>query len=180
MKKIVVFASGSGSTFEYLVNQAGADYAVVGLFCNRRQAGVVQIANRNHIPVTFVSDSTDWQERLLELAPDLIVLAGYLKLIPRTVTKKFRVINTHPSLLPEFGGEGFFGHHVHEAVLNSGVNQTGVTIHWVDEAYDRGEIITQAIVEVQEADSVDSLSCRVQAIEKPLLHETIKKLLEEQ
>lgn len=179
MKRLVVFASGAGSTFEYLVHHAEADYSVVGLFCNRAQAEVITLAKDFSIPVIMVQDG-NWRDKLRELKPDLIVLAGYLKLLPEDVATNYRVINTHPALLPRFGGKGLYGHHVHEAVLAAGESTSGVSVHWVDSQYDHGEVIAQAEVAISPSETPDSLATKVQAVEKPLLHETIKRLLEEQ
>lgn len=179
MKRIVIFSSGSGSTFEYLVEHAEAAYAVVGLFCDQPSAQVIKRADRLGIPVTLIDRAGDWKTELASLQPDLIVLAGYLKLLDGSICRNYRVINTHPALLPAHGGKGFYGEHVHRAVLEAGEHITGISVHWVDEAYDRGEIIAQTEVPVEADDTTESLAKRVQAAEKPFLLQTIKHILEE-
>lgn len=178
MKRIVILASGSGTTFEYLVDHAAAAYAVVGLFCNRPMAGVMQKAHDRGIPSWLIDSDGQWQNVLTELKPDLIVLAGYLKLLPSEIAQNYRVINTHPALLPKFGGHGFYGDRVHRAVLAAGERETGVTVHWVDEAYDRGDIIAQVRVPIMPGDTTEKLAARVQAAEKPFLLTIVKQLVE--
>lgn len=179
MKRVVIFASGSGSTFQYLVDHAEAAYVVVGLFCDQPKAGVIARAKERNIPVHPVESGFDWPAKLSALQPDLIVLAGYLKLLPEAITRSYQVINTHPALLPTYGGQGFYGERVHRAVLEAGERLTGITIHRVDEAYDRGEIISQRTVMIRPEDTPQSLASRVQAEEKPFLLQTIKQILEE-
>lgn len=180
MKQIVIFASGSGSTFEYLVQHAADVYSVAGMFCDRAHAGVISRARRLNVPYYIVDNRNKWQKSLDQLQPDLIVLAGYLKLLPHDIVSRFQVINTHPALLPSYGGKGFYGDRVHQAVLHAGETVSGVTIHRVDREYDRGEILVQQSVPVHPDDTVIRLAGRVQAVEKPLLFETIKQLLEAQ
>lgn len=179
MKRVVIFASGNGSTFDYLAEHSAGVFSIVGLFYNKPEAGVVSLARQRDIPVFFVDQAQHWQLDLASLAPDLIVLAGYLKLIPEAITKTYQIINTHPALLPAYGGQGFYGARVHKAVLAAGETISGVSVHRVDEAYDRGEILAQESVEIKPNDTPHSLALRVQAVEKPLLLRVIKQLLEE-
>lgn len=178
MKRVVIFASGQGSTFEYLVQHANQDFQVVGLFCNRPEAGVIDLAKSYQVPWFLIDRDNDWQTKLEDCAPDLIVLAGYLKLLPETISTRYPVINTHPALLPSFGGKGYYGLRVHQAVLEAGERFSGVTIHWVNEEYDRGDIIAQQSVDVLPDDTPEFLAERVQKAEKPLLLHTIIELLE--
>ncbi|NMA87185.1 MAG: phosphoribosylglycinamide formyltransferase, partial [Tissierellia bacterium] len=106
------------------------------------------------------------------------VLAGYLKILSKEFTQKYekRIINIHPSLLPDFGGKGYYGDRVHKAVLDSGVKTTGATVHFVDEGTDTGEIILQETVEVREDDTVESLKARVLEVEHRLLPEAVRLL----
>jgi folate-dependent phosphoribosylglycinamide formyltransferase PurN len=117
------------------------------------------------------SDAADWLERLARHRVDLLVLAGYLKLVPAAVIARYRdhVLNVHPALLPAFGGRGMYGHRVHEAVLASGARESGATVHLVDEVYDRGAILAQARVPVLPDDTPDRLAARVLAVEHRLL-----------
>jgi len=100
--------------------------------------------------------------------PDLVVMAGFMTRLTAPVLDKFKVINVHPALLPMFGGAGFFGHHVHEAVLKEGVKITGATVHFAQAEYDRGPIVMQKAVEVLDDDTADTLAARVQAAERQI------------
>jgi phosphoribosylglycinamide formyltransferase 1 len=124
-------------------------------------------------------DPADPDELLRALADvDLVVLAGYLKLLPARVVARFhrRAINIHPALLPAFGGPGMYGHRVHEAVLASGATESGATIHYVDEQFDRGPIIAQRTVPVLPDDTADSLAHRVLEAEHELLPQVVLEL----
>ena len=118
-------------------------------------------------------------EALVAARPDLIVLAGFLgRLAPQTITAfPRRIINSHPALLPAFGGKGMFGRHVHEAVLASGATQTGCTVHYVDEEYDHGDILAQAVIPVVSGDTPDTLAARLATVEPALLVKTVGRLL---
>lgn len=167
--RVVVFASGSGSTFDYLErNKKG--YEIIALFCNNREAGVVGLAEDHAIPLVFIDPEGHWKSKLLELNPDYILLAGYLKIVPREIVEAFkdRILNVHPSLLPKYGGKYFYGDRVHRAVLEAGEKETGSTIHLVDGGIDTGKILGQVKVPVYGDDTVSSLATRVQAAEKPL------------
>ena len=167
--KIVIFASGSGSTFQYLVdNRRGFD--VIALFCNRKKVKVVERAKELGIPFIYVDAEGKWKEELVRLSPDYILLAGYLGIVPEDVIHLFprRILNIHPALLPKFGGKGFYGHHVHQAVLEAGEKESGCTLHLVDAGIDTGEILAQKTVPVYDDDTPESLGARVQAVEKPL------------
>ena len=127
----------------------------------------------------MLRNPADADELLTTLADaDLVVLAGYLKLLPAPVVRRFRqrAINIHPALLPAFGGPGMYGHRVHEAVLASGATESGVTVHYVDEQFDRGPIIAQRTVPVLPDDTADSLAHRVLAVEHELLPEVVLDL----
>ena len=128
---------------------------------------------------TVLRDPADADELLAALADaDLVVLAGYLKLLPARVVARFRqrAINIHPALLPAFGGPGMYGRRVHEAVLASGATESGATVHYVDEQFDRGPIIAQRTVPVLPDDSADSLAHRVLAVEHELLPQVVLDL----
>ena len=109
---------------------------------------------------------------------DLIVLTGYLKLLPQNVVKDFLIINTHPALLPKYGGKGMYGMNVHRAIVENHEKETGATIHFVNEEYDKGRIIAQTKVEVYENDTPEDVSSRVQEAEKKQLIKTLNKFSE--
>lgn len=175
MVKIAVFSSGSGSNagkiFEYFKNHPSI--SVEFLVCNRKEAGVFQRAEAAGIPSFYFSKSQFSQEpevlldKLNELEIDVILLAGFLLLIPDLLIDVFeeRILNIHPALLPDFGGSGMYGNHVHEAVKNSGASQTGLTIHVVNKEYDSGKVIFQARCPVFTSDSVSDIAARVLQME---------------
>ena len=139
-----------------------------------QKRGVWPHARSREIPAVVLPDPADaaaWLELLQEHRIDLLVLAGYLRLVPAPVVAAYRgrIINTHPSLLPAFGGEGMYGERVHQAVLESGARETGVTIHLVDEVYDRGAVLAQSRVPVLRDDTAKRLAARVLELEHRLL-----------
>ena len=168
--------SGRGSNLEALLRamEADAPAEIVLVITDKAEAPGLEHARRRGIPVTVLSDAgapQAWLQPLHEKRIDLLVLAGYLKLVPAGVVAAYRgrIMNTHPSLLPAFGGKGMYGERVHQAVLASGARETGVTIHLVDEAYDRGPILAQSRVPVREDDTAERLAARVLEAEHRLL-----------
>jgi len=192
IRRIGFLASGAGSTLEAVVAACRSgdlklDPAVV--IGNNGKAGVFERAARLDVPARHISAKTEGDAEAADLAiaralraadVDLVVLAGYLKKLGPAVLAAFtgRIINTHPALLPKFGGAGMYGMHVHTAVIAAGEATTGVTIHVVDEEYDRGPIIAQAEVPVAPDDTPETLGARVQAKEKPFLIETLRRLVD--
>ncbi|MDF3053306.1 MAG: phosphoribosylglycinamide formyltransferase [Geminicoccaceae bacterium] len=174
--RIAVAISGRGSNLEALLQALGpgAPAEIVLVISDRADAAGLRHARGRNIPVLVLphpGDADAWLQALRAHRVDLLVLAGYLKLVPSAVVGSFRgrIINTHPSLLPAFGGKGMYGHRVHEAVLASGVAETGVTIHLVDEAYDRGAVLAQSRVSVLKDDTPERLAARVLEAEHRLL-----------
>jgi phosphoribosylglycinamide formyltransferase 1 len=174
--RIAVAISGRGSNLEALLRALEADgpAEIVLVITDKAEAPGLEHAHRRGIPVTVLSDPgapQAWLQSLHDKSIDLLVLAGYLKLVPADVVAAYRgrIMNTHPSLLPAFGGKGMYGERVHRAVLASGAQETGVTIHLVDEAYDRGPILAQARVPVREGDTPERLAARVLEAEHRLL-----------
>jgi phosphoribosylglycinamide formyltransferase-1 len=174
--RVGVCISGGGSNLEALIRALGpgAPAEVVLVLSNTPRAGGLERA-RNHGVATRVladpRDGDEWLRHLGEARVDLVVLAGYLKLVPAAViaTYRGRIINIHPSLLPEFGGEGMYGRRVHEAVLAAGRTVSGASVHLVDEVYDRGAILAQARVPVLPGDTPERLGARVLETEHQLL-----------
>ena len=173
-KKIVVFASGSGSNAEQIMTQAkSVTWAEVSaIYCNNPEAGVLQRAERMGVPVRLfgngqLNDPDFVLSWLLQDAPDLIVLAGFLRKIPEFIVEAFprSMVNIHPALLPDFGGKGMYGMHVHRAVKESGAHKTGITIHYVDAAYDEGDIVFQAEAAVVSDDQPEDIARKVQELE---------------
>jgi formyltetrahydrofolate-dependent phosphoribosylglycinamide formyltransferase len=176
--RVAVLASGGGTNLQALLDTLGPDAPahVVRVVTNRADAGALERARQAGVPTTVLRDPSDAAELLSALADaDLVVLAGYLKLVPRAAVARFRhrLINIHPALLPAFGGPGMYGRRVHEAVLASGAAVSGATVHYVDEQYDRGPIIAQRRVAVRPDDTPDTLAARVLAAEHELLPEVV-------
>ena len=191
MKRLVVFASGSGSNFQSILDaiSSGQVQAIcVGLITDREGISAIDIAAAANIPAHVVrrKDYQDYENYALALTatlksldPDLIVLAGYISKVPSMVVDFWRgkIINIHPSLLPKFGGKGYYGINVHTAVLNTGETETGCTVHYVDEVYDNGSIIAQVIIPVNDTDTPDILQNRVLFEEHKLLPQVIEKII---
>jgi formyltetrahydrofolate-dependent phosphoribosylglycinamide formyltransferase len=173
--RIAVAISGRGSNLEALCRalSPGSPAEIVLVVSDREAAGLAHARARG-IPAQVLSDFADaeeWLRLLRESDSELLVLAGYLKLVPAPVIAAYRgrIINTHPSLLPAFGGKGMYGERVHRAVLASGAKETGVTVHLVDEVYDRGEVLAQRRVPVLPGDTPEHLAARVLEAEHQLL-----------
>jgi phosphoribosylglycinamide formyltransferase 1 len=173
---VAVAASGRGSNLEALLRVLGpsAPARVVLVLSDRPDAPALALAAAAGIPSVVLrdpSDSQEWLGALQHHAVELVVLAGYLKLVPSDVVARFRgrIINVHPALLPSFGGKGMYGRRVHEAVLASGARESGATVHLVDERYDRGAILGQARVPVLPGDDPERLAARVLEVEHRLL-----------
>lgn len=180
--RIAVLASGGGSNLQALIDHFAADARDVGeivwVGSNKADAGALTRARSARIPTGVVLDPQDGlalRQQLSDARADLLVLAGYLKLVPADVVTQFRgrMLNVHPALLPAFGGPGMYGHHVHRAVLAAGVKLSGPTVHFVDEHYDRGAIAAQWPVPVFSDDSESSLAARVLHAEHRLLPRTV-------
>jgi formyltetrahydrofolate-dependent phosphoribosylglycinamide formyltransferase len=192
MKKIAVFVSGGGSNFIAIhrqIIQGNILGKIVMVFSNNPNCGAIKFAEGNSIPILIINaarypNSHIRDEFLLETCLkaeiDLICLAGFMKMLPQNIVKQYeyRILNIHPGLLPEFGGKGFFGTRVHEAVINTGKRESGATVHFVDEIYDHGPIILQKKVEVMETDTPESLAARVLKLEHELFPEVVKAFCE--
>ncbi|MFK7840016.1 MAG: phosphoribosylglycinamide formyltransferase [Bdellovibrionales bacterium] len=173
--KLAVLISGNGSNLQALIDaSAKPDFPadIVVVVSNRMQAGGLQKADATGIPTHIVAhhdfkDRSDFDQALIEtIEPydvDLICLAGFMRILTPLFIDRFqgRILNTHPSLLPKFGGEGMYGIHVHKAVIAAGETQSGCTIHLVINDVDRGEIVLQRPVRVHESDTAEDLSARV-------------------
>ncbi|GAB3576990.1 phosphoribosylglycinamide formyltransferase [Spirosoma luteolum] len=174
MKRIALFASGSGSNAEKIADYfaGSADVSIDLILSNNPKAGVIERARRHHIPVLLFDRTTFYNtDRITQLLQqqsiDLIVLAGFMWLMPADLVRAFpdRIVNIHPALLPRFGGKGMYGHFVHEAVVAAGESESGITIHFVNEHYDEGAPIFQASCPVVATDTPDDVARKVQALE---------------
>ena len=176
---IAVFASGTGTTLQNLIDhQAQYNYRVALVVTNRECTAIERAAN-HRIPTLQTKDWELIDKALTDNQIQLIVLAGFLAIIPARICQKWekRIINIHPSLLPKFGGKGMYGIRVQEAVLAAGEKEAGCTVHYVSAEVDGGSIIAQATIIVEPNDTAETLSHRVQKAEKKLLPKVIGNLL---
>ncbi len=186
MVRIAVFASGEGTNAMQLIrhfNQDGMPGQVTLIVTNNHNAPVIQKAEESGVMVQRITPKGDNGEEILKLLRQerigFIVLAGYLKLIPPSVISEYnkRIINVHPSLLPEFGGKGMYGMKVHEAVIAAGKNESGATVHYVDHNFDEGEVVARGLVPIDAEDTPITLMNKVRKVELELLPEVTEKLV---
>lgn len=174
MTNIAIFASGNGSNAQRICEYF-SDNIRINIDCiiyNKKDAFVAQRAKSLNIPA-FYFDKADFQENgsLLDFLKqrhiDWIILAGFLWLVPEKILDAFpnRVINIHPALLPNYGGKGMYGHHVHEAVITNHESESGITIHYVSKQYDKGAIIFQAKCKITDNDTPDTLADKIHVLE---------------
>ena len=179
--RVAVLVSGGGTNLQALLDALHNSPVarVARVISNRPDAGALARAQRAKVPAVVLREPRDAGELLGVLQDiEIVVLAGYLKLVPADVVRRFRgrMINIHPALLPDFGGAGMYGHRVHEAVLASGAKESGPTVHFVDEEFDRGAIIDQERVPVKPGDTADTLAARVLEAEHRLLPRVVLEL----
>jgi phosphoribosylglycinamide formyltransferase 1 len=173
MKRIAILASGSGSNAQKLVEhfQGSIHAEVVLIGCDNPQAGVIQRAWELNVPSYLFTGKQlkegQLQRELQGQRVDLLVLAGFLRLIPAELVRAYpkRIVNIHPALLPKYGGKGMYGQHVHAAVVAAKETESGITIHYVNERYDEGEHIAQFRCPVLATDTPDTLAARIHALE---------------
>lgn len=187
MYHLVVFASGNGTTLQAIIDSVQShklEAKIDLVVSDNPQAYALKRAQANHIE-TYIIQNKKLEERDLELSKklskysiNLIVLAGYLKMIGPLLLEQYTIINTHPSLLPKFGGKGMHGMHVHEAVIASKEKYTGATLHFVNGEYDKGNIISQTKVEILPSDTAEIISQKVQAVEKIQLIEVLNRFIQ--
>lgn len=188
--KLAVLLSGNGTTLQNIIDRCasgGIDASVVCVLSSRAKAYGLQRAHDAGIPALSVPrkdfDSPEsfgqavWNA-VGEYAPDLVALAGFMSLLPIPEAYHGRIMNVHPALIPAFSGQGMYGERVHQAVLDYGVKVTGVTVHFVNDEYDRGPVIAQSTVAVEEDDTVETLAARVQEEERDLYPKAIQLFAE--
>ncbi|MFH0866117.1 MAG: phosphoribosylglycinamide formyltransferase [Bacteroidota bacterium] len=184
---IALFASGSGTNAQRIIEyfSGNTDIKVAAVLSNKNDAYVLQRAQKLNVP-SFVFSAKELKEtdiveqKLEEYKIDFIVLAGFLLMVPPSLIKKFhdKIINIHPALLPKYGGKGMYGEHVHKAVITAGEKESGISIHYVNENYDEGNIIFQARCEVLKNDTPETLASRIHELEHkyyPVILEKIMK-----
>ncbi len=186
MTSIAIFASGNGSNARKIIDyfRDHDDIAVRLVISNKADALVLAAARAEHIETKIVERSYFYEtEQLLTALRDrnidFIVLAGFLWKVPRYLVQAFerKIVNIHPALLPNFGGKGMYGSHVHEAVKASGVTQTGITIHYANENYDEGDIIFQATCAVLQSDTAADIARKVLELEHRYFSKTIEEVI---
>ena len=187
MKQLAIFASGTGSNAARIIHHFRHHPQIrIGLVvCNKPGAGVLDIAEKEEIPVMLIEKERwfrgdGYLSVLRSHDIDWLILAGFLWKMPAVLVKAYpgRIINIHPALLPKYGGKGMYGRFVHEAVLAAGDTETGITIHYVDELYDHGQIIFQAPVEVSAGDTAETLAQKVHRLEHEHFPRIIEKVIE--
>lgn len=188
-KKIVIFASGSGSNAQRLMEyfEHHAHICVAALFSNNPKAHALQKAETFHVPAFLFNRDEFYNtdkvvEQVKQFSPDLIVLAGFLWLVPQSLLKAFpnRIINIHPALLPKYGGKGMHGLHVHTAVVLAKDAESGITIHRVNEEYDKGEFVLQVKCPVHATDTPEELAARVLQLEHEHLPRVVEQIMLQQ
>ena len=189
MRRLTIFASGSGTNAENIISyfRNNPEIAVSLLVCNNATAPVIEKAKALQVPVQVITREEAASgnfliETLNRFSITHIALAGYLMLLPKELIAAYRdrIINIHPALLPKFGGKGMYGKRVHEAVRNANESETGITIHLVDEEYDRGDILFQAKCEVTPEDTVDTITGKVHLLEQEYFPQVIQKFILQQ
>jgi len=185
IKKIIIFASGTGTNAENIINyyKVNTEVEIIMVFTNNPNAGVIDRISSMKIP-TKIFDKVELNNGTLKqqieiLNPDLIVLAGFLLKIPLDIIRTFngKIINIHPALLPKHGGKGMYGDRVHQSVKEARDFQTGITIHNVNENYDQGSIIYQTKVEIKSQDSIEEIAKKVKKLEHEHYPKVINKIL---
>jgi phosphoribosylglycinamide formyltransferase-1 len=178
MKRIVILASGSGTLAQAIID-AHLDADIVAVISDQRDAAVLDRARKARIEtftIPMLPDRAEWDRELetliAALKPDLVVSAGFMRILSERITNKFKIINSHPALLPLFPG----AHAVRDA-LAAGATETGTTIHWVDAGIDTGQVISQQCVEILPGDTQESLHERIKMVERGLIVATIAELL---
>jgi phosphoribosylglycinamide formyltransferase-1 len=161
---LIIFASGAGSNARSIINYfKGTSTEVKLIVTNNPEAGVINISKEENIPLLM------WDSLTIDVLkgynPDIIVLAGFIKKIPEDYISNFRIINIHPSLLPKYGGKGMYGMNVHNSVISNLETISGITIHYVNEHYDEGKVISQFMCEVTREDDCLSLSKKIHKLE---------------
>ncbi|MEZ7498236.1 phosphoribosylglycinamide formyltransferase [Flavobacterium sp. Arc3] len=186
MKKIVVFASGSGTNAENIIKYFALSEigSVVAVFTNNASAKVIERAKNNRIPTEVFSKEGLFEGKVLqkinEIKPDLIVLAGFLLKFPQDIIASYpnKIINIHPALLPKYGGKGMYGMNVHRAIVENKEKETGITIHYVNENYDEGGVVFQKEVALTGSETPEGVAEKIHELEQEFFPQVIAGLLE--
>jgi phosphoribosylglycinamide formyltransferase-1 len=188
-KKLAIFASGSGSNAQNICNYFAnhSDVKVVLICTNKLNAFIVKRAKKLNIPVAFItktelSNFDGLRKTLQNTKVDFIILAGFLLKLPAIMVKKYpnRILNIHPSLLPKYGGKGMYGNNVHKAVLENKETESGISIHFVNQNYDDGELILQKTCFISTNETLETLTAKIHQLEKEYFPIAIEKVLKSQ
>ena len=185
MKRISVFVSGNGTNLQRIAEyfKGNPDVEIVNVVCNNPKAYAIERAKNLGIPVRMINkqefNSPEFTQEMADLKLDLIVLAGFLWKIPSSLVQAYpkKIVNIHPALLPKYGGKGFYGEHVHEAVVAAKEPFSGITIHYVNEIYDSGEIIFQAKIALSPNETPDTLAAKIHMLEQANFPVIIQSIL---
>lgn len=180
MKQIVIFGSGKGSNLQNILNYfVGSCLKVRLVVSDKPNSGCLDIAKCRSIPSFFINDWESIEKKIKIIQPDLIVLAGFLKKIPKEFIENCGcpIVNIHPSLLPKFGGKGMYGKKVHQAVIDGKESKSGITIHFVNENYDEGNIIFQKEIDLWDGITVEDLEIEIHKLEKEWFPKVIQEVL---
>ena len=185
MKRLSIFVSGNGTNLQRIAEyfKGNPDVEIVNVVCNNPKAYAIERAKNLGIPVKMINrqefNSPEFTEEMASLKLDLIVLAGFLWKIPASLIQAYpkKIVNIHPALLPKYGGKGFYGEHVHEAVVAAKEQFSGITIHFVNEIYDNGEIILQAYTALDPDETPDTLAAKIHLLEQAYFPVAIQNIL---
>ena len=185
-KKIIVFASGSGSNFEEICKyfKDKKEISIDLLICNNSKAKALNKAKKYGVKTLLISRSSFYERdaalnAILKISPDLIVLAGFLWKMPTKIIDHFpnKILNIHPALLPDYGGKGMYGMNIHNAIIENKEKESGITVHYVNKNYDEGRILFQKAIAINEKESSESLSKKVLKLEHSYFSKIIEKTL---
>lgn len=188
MKKIILFASGSGSNVENIINYftGTPEVSVAAVLTNNKNARVLERCENLGVSALYFNRQAFYHSDVVfgllqQLRPDLIVLAGFLWKVPENIVEAYpgRIVNIHPALLPKYGGKGMYGMKVHHAVRESGDRETGISIHYVNEQYDEGTIIRQVKYRIEATDTAESIAEKIHALEYEHYPKVIEQLLQQ-
>ena len=185
MKRLSIFVSGNGTNLQRIAEyfKGNPEVEIANVVCNNPQAYAIERAKNLGIPVRMITkaefNSPEFTQEMADLQLDLIVLAGFLWKIPASLIQAYphRIVNIHPALLPKYGGKGFYGEHVHEAVVAAKEAFSGITIHYVNEIYDNGEIVLQAYTALEPGETPDSLAAKIHKLEQAYFPVAIEQLI---
>lgn len=177
MAKICIMASGQGTNAQNIINYFKDKNLSVELIVTDKFCGALNVAKENGIDHTILINWSSLIPIMKSYNPDLVVLAGFLKMVPKEFLDEFKTINIHPSLLPKFGGKGMWGLNVHKSVIESGEVESGITVHWVNSEYDKGRIIAQFSCDVYSSDTPEILQSKIKELEMEYFPKVIGELL---